>query len=201
MTVKIYVEGGGDRRAQQVELRRAFSTVFEKCGFDRPRTPSVTCCGSRNAAYSDFVTSLSKIGDLALLLVDSEGPVAGCYWNYVVSRDSWVRPAQANDDQLHFMMELMESWFLADREALEKFFGEGFTKTSLPGRSDNVDTIPKHDVEVGIDNASRHSKRGKYHKGQHSADILCLIDIVKLKAASKSFREVIAAVRARSVSG
>ena len=45
------------------------------------------------------------------------------------------------------MIEIMESWFLADRDALARHFGEGFKAAALPGNPARVESIPKRDVE------------------------------------------------------
>jgi hypothetical protein len=76
MSVKIYVEGGGDQRKLKRECRRAFSKFFEKAEF-KGKMPRVVACGSRNDSYADFCTAVktSSTSELPLLLVDSEAPV------------------------------------------------------------------------------------------------------------------------------
>ena len=77
MTVKIYVEGGGDHdKALQTECRRGFSEFVRKAGLEW-RMPGIVACGGRRNAYERFRTAHIGGGDnYAILLVDSEGPVS-----------------------------------------------------------------------------------------------------------------------------
>jgi hypothetical protein len=44
------------------------------------------------------------------------------------------------------MVQAMEAWFLADREALAEFYGNGFSAQNLPGSPTNIEAIPKDDL-------------------------------------------------------
>jgi ribosomal protein S9 len=74
VSVKIYVEGGGDSRGQQAPLRRAFSKLLRQF---EGHMPSIVCGGSRLAAFNEFKRALADVGNDALLLVDAEGPISG----------------------------------------------------------------------------------------------------------------------------
>ncbi len=192
-TVKIYVEGGGERNPLKRECRQAFSSFFEKCGF-RGRMPRIIACGSRNEAYDDFCTSLkhaSRTGELAFLLVDSENAVQPIFqnmpWEYLSERDHWVRPNGATDEQVHLMIQCMESWFLADPSTLEHFFGQKFRMSA----NTNIEIISKDDVFSILHTISRHSQKGSYGKGSHSFKILKKIDAMKVVSASQSAQRLI----------
>ncbi len=45
------------------------------------------------------------------------------------------------------MVQAMEAWFLADREALANFYDGGFLANSLPGSPTNVEAVLKDDLE------------------------------------------------------
>jgi hypothetical protein len=116
VNVKIYVEGGGDHnKVLDAACRRGFGKFFLKSGLEG-RMPSVVACGGRNRAYNSFRTSHKQAGrdDFPVLLVDSEGPIAGVdSWEHVRLRtgDGWQRPVGASPDQLHLMVQAMEAWF------------------------------------------------------------------------------------------
>jgi len=185
--VRIYVEGGGDHNeALQTRCRKGFADFFRKAGFTG-RMPPVVACGSRNNAYDSFCTAVANAGpnQFPLLLVDSEAPVSEQPWKHLKNRDKWDRPANAADDQAHLMVQCMESWFLADREHLARFFGQGFNENSLPG-NENIEEIPKKTVFSSLKMATRETKtKGEYGKGQHSFAILGGLDPAKVRAASK----------------
>ena len=116
--------------------------------------PKVIACGSRRKAYKSFCDEVARAkGDSALLLVDSEGPVqTENAWDHLRQRDKWNRPDDAGADTAHLMVQVMESWFLADRAALERYFGQNFIPNALP-QGTQIEDIPKTDVLDGIENA------------------------------------------------
>ncbi len=52
MSIKIYVEGGGDTNALKTKCRQGFSEFFRKAGLEG-RMPRVVSSGGRQAAFKD----------------------------------------------------------------------------------------------------------------------------------------------------
>ena len=196
MSATVYVEGGGDRqtKALRTECRRAFSEFFDKAGLTG-RLPKVVACGSRENAYRDFRHACAGVTeDRPLLLVDSEGPVDEPEpWSHLKRSDGWDRPGTAPDASAHLMVQCMESWFYADKESLEAFFGTGFNRNALSGH--NVEEIPKADVERGLRSATQGCRKGTYRKGDHSFTILRELDAEKVCAASPHAKRLIETLR------
>jgi hypothetical protein len=186
VSVRIYVEGGGNPLAD-TDLRQSFSGFFRRVVADKDR-PKVIAGGSRNATYDLYRNDLHRFpSDVLLLLVDSETPVAEGTrpWAHLNKTDGWDRPDEATDDQAHLMVQCMEAWFLADKQALSTYFGQGFRLNALPRRSD-VEAIPKGDVLRALGNASRDCRtKGRYHKTDHGFEILARIDPARVRAASQ----------------
>ncbi len=177
---KVYVEGGG-RKALDRECRKAFAAFLSKAGFPQG-TVEIEACGPRGEAFRTFSADLRK-GSPAILLVDAEGPVATrSTWQHLKSNDNWVRPSGATDDQCHLMVQIMESWFLADIKTLESYFGTGFRSQLLPGNP-NVEDVPKQDVLDGLERATG-GTASRYNKGTHSFTILGMLDPEKVKKLS-----------------
>ena len=149
--------------------------------------PSVVASGSRWDAFDDFCKALRSPGkyDFIVLLVDSEEPVTTGPWQHLKKTpDKWDQPSGTTDDQVHLMVQCMEAWFLADKDCLATYYGNDFNQNALPARLD-IEKIPKNDVLNGLKNATRSGvSKGEYEKGQHSFDILALIDPDKVIAAS-----------------
>ena len=99
-----------------------------------------------------------------MLLIDSEGALTP---QLVQTVESQIGAA----NYAFFMVQLMESWFLADRPMLESYYGRGFSFRSLPANP-NIEDIPKPDVELGLRNATRRSIKGAYSKTNHAPDLL-----------------------------
>jgi hypothetical protein len=181
--VKVYVEGGGDTRQQQSGLRRAFAQFIEETGLGG-NMPRVIACGSRSTAFDDFKTGHKEAETVAILLVDSEEPVtADSPWHHLQRRDGWIRPPDTEDDQCHLMVQVMESWFLADREALAAYYGSDFRSSAIP-QWPEIEGIPKVDVLSGLHRATRNTTKGSYRKGRHGFEILGRLDPNKVTTAS-----------------
>ena len=194
MTATIYVEGGGNRKSLKVECRKAFKKFFRNAGFaDRPpRELKIVACGARHEAYRSFRRAVAtNKGQANFLLVDAEGPVAaGTPWEHL----GWVRPSTAAADSAFLMVQCMESWFYADKEALERLFRPDFNAKALPGDK-KIERIPKEDVLSGLKRATRNVKGGRYDKGVHSFSILEQLDPQKVTAASPHARRLMDALR------
>ena len=186
MKVKVYVEGGGDGKDLRTRCRRGFSFFFEKANL-AGRMPQIIACGGRSSAFDKFRRAFEsrKAEEFIVLLVDSEDPVAdgSGTWRHLRRRDDWERPQDATDEHAYLMVQCMESWFLADKDALATYFGRGFNRNNLPGHKD-IEEVAKDDVLDGLKNATRQCKKGEYSKGSHSFGILERIDPGKLLAAS-----------------
>ena len=181
---RIYLEGGGNHnKALQTELRAAFRTFFEKAGVKA--LPRLVACGGRQQTYERFRQACKNEEGLIILLVDSEGPVAEeGPWEYLGRREKWERPPGAIEEQAQLLVQQMESWFLADIQTLERYFGEGFRSTQCPEPTD-VEVIPRSDVMTKLCRASRGSRRGEYHKGKHQCDILERLEPNRVRRASR----------------
>lgn len=185
VTLKLYVEGGGDSDALRSRCREGFRGFLEKAGFSG-RMPRIVACGGRRAAYDRFKTACES-NETAMLLLDSEGLVTvSSPWQHLAQRtgDGFRPPQGATDDHCHLMVVCMESWFLADQDALSRFFGQGFNANALP-KNTAIETIAKDDVYSGLHKASANCKtKAPYGKGDHSFKILLLLRPDKIAGAS-----------------
>lgn len=198
VSVKLYVEGGGDSLLLKTACRSGFAEFLKKAGL-AGKMPRIVACGSRQNAYEDFCTAVKK-GDSALLLVDSETAVDANHWDkpwlHLLNRpgDKWAIPAGATDQQCHLMVECMEAWLLADRATMHKFFGQGFNASALPVVTNSVEAVTKPQLYQALTDATRHCKtKAKYGKGEHSFKLLAAVDANKVSAASpwaKRFIEI-----------
>lgn len=209
--VKLYVEGGGDTAALKSACREGFAKFIEKAGL-KDNMPRIVACGSRRDAYESFCTALA-LGDSAMLLVDSEAPVAAINqtgaseawlpWQHLAQRagDHWAMPANATNTDCHLMAQCMESWLLADSAALKTYFGQGFKDNNLPAASSSLpETISKPQLYQALAKATRDCKtKDPYSKGQHSFKLLSLIDPAKVAAAAPWANRFIQTLRAQMV--
>ena len=180
VNLTIFIEGGG--KESRSACRRGFASFVEKAGL-QGKMPKFVSCGSRYKAYSAF-KKMSRHSPNVILLVDAEGVVTTNQpWEHLSKQDRWQRPAGTTNEQCHLMVQVMESWFLADKGTLAKYYGRGFNTNALP-KNIKIESISKGDVEKGLKNATRNTPKGKYDKGSHSFEILALLDPDKVRKAS-----------------
>jgi hypothetical protein len=183
--VKLYVEGGGDGKDLRIACTRGFRKLLGKAGYRlRP-----VACGSRNAAFDRFRTALRGRDDYyPMLLVDSESAVSGKPWEHLKKPGGWKKPSRAKDDQAQLMVQCMETWCVADRKALRRFFGQCLQESALP-QLDNLESRPKHDVQQKLKHATRPCGPNRmYKKGRRSFELIAELDPSELKKHLPHFK-------------
>ncbi|MBF0189742.1 MAG: DUF4276 family protein [Magnetococcales bacterium] len=188
--VSLYVEGGGEIGQQNkylaIEMRRAFKRFLTNSGIPDNQF-NVVRCGSRDQAYQKFCSAIQDSGSthFPLLLVDSEEavPAKTNPWDHLKQRDKWDKPTGAEDIHVHLMVQCMESWFLADKQKLVGYYGQGFQIASVPA-TQPVESAMKEDILSALSKASQRTTKGSYSKGNHSFAILESLDPEKVAQAS-----------------
>jgi hypothetical protein len=196
MSIKVYVEGGGDSNQLRRQCRNGFREFFEKAGL-KGRMPRVVACGSRRRAYDQFCAAINEAdtGNFIVLLVDSEDAVTSgdSPWEHLRKRDNWTQPSAATDDSAQLMVQCMEAWFVADRQSLSDYFGKDFKAAALPAR--DVEAIAKDDFEPMLRQATKSCSKGSYNKGRHSFELLGCLDPSKVMNSSCHARRLIDTLR------
>jgi hypothetical protein len=198
--VKIYVEGGGDSKEQHARCREGFSKLIEKAGF-RGRMPRIIAGGGRESTYDRFKTATAASAQAAypMLLVDSEDPVpeeetvpdSAVAWGHLKSRDNWDRPTSVKNDQAQLMVTCMETWIMADQEALRTVFGASLRTNALLPQND-LEARTRQDVHNALENATRDCGREKaYRKGSRSFQVLAQLTPETLKQHLPYFQRFI----------
>jgi len=180
----IYIEGGAPGPKADAQFREAWRGFFRRAGIQRP--PAVVRGRGRTDTYDDF---RNHIGDktedsIPLLLVDSEDvvtPGKSC-WQHLKERkaDGWNRPEGATEDSVFLMICTMETWFLADLDALKVFFHPDLREKHLPPEGTHLESKPKADVIAALDRATARCKR-PYGKGRLSFELLSTIDPIEVE--------------------
>lgn len=196
VTIQLFIEGGGERGTPSskylaIEMRRAFKSFIRQEGIAE-NCFSVVRCGTRNRAFEMFTHAANankrETTIIPLLLVDSEDAVPDNThpWTFLQQKDGWNRPNNVLDEQVHLMAHCMETWFLADTDALEAFFGHGFNANALP-KTEPIEDALKKDVLDGLNRAAKTSSKKGYDKGKHSFAILARLDPVKVQGKARWF--------------
>lgn len=184
MSVRVYVEGGGDSDRTRTACRKGFSDLVKKVLKDSPK-PRIVVCGGRNEAFKSIALAMDDPQSTSLLLVDSEQRVksGATASDHLRGHDHWSAPASANEDQIHLMVGAMETWLIADPKALVSYYGKGFRGDALPPNP-NVEEIPKRDVMRSLQAATGQTSKQSYHKIEDGLQILSLLDINVVRSKS-----------------
>jgi hypothetical protein len=197
-TIAIHLEGGGDTSGTLAPFRQGMS-AFLKPVADEARKRKILWrlipCGGRKAAYDSFCDALKNEPDaFQVLLVDAETAVATTPWKHLKARqsDQWNQPANTTDDNCHLMIVTMETWFLADPDAVRGFFkhSKGFDKETIPDTpplpaapklATVLQAMSKEKVNAILAKATRDTKDEQYKKIKHGAKLLEKIDSNKVR--------------------
>ncbi len=186
--IVVFVEGGGDKKEGRARLRKGMDTFLKGAKAAARRESlgwSVVLCGSRVQAYRQFRAATAKQAEeVPFLLVDSEGAVKERRTpkEHLATEDHWKFWAGVGDDQVHLMVQMMETWLIADAEALSRYYGSSFHRRALP-KGSNLEEVPKKEVESGLDRATRDTGKGLYSKKKvdHGGDLLARVDPRKVQ--------------------
>ncbi len=196
MTSTLYIEGGGSKEAK-IRCREGFSKLFAKAGMG-PRMPRTVASGSRSAAFNDFATAHAnrKMGDYVAMVIDSEDRVADIEktWQHLKHQDDWDRPRDAKDDQVILMTTCMESWLVADPEALRVHYGHEFHEKALPALHD-LENRSRFDLQKRLVHATRDCSN-VYEKGARSFEVLPKLNPEILQKHLPSFTRALRILRA-----
>ena len=89
-------------------------------------------------------------------------------------RDNW-NLGLATDDMVHLMVQSMETWIVADPDALAKYYGQRFNANAVPN-STNLESVSKARIISALEQATGRTQKGVYHKIRHASEILKKID-------------------------
>lgn len=187
MKIKLYIEGGGDSPMQDTEFRAGWTAFFKRAGLDVARKmPHPIRGGGREQTFDAYCTAVKtrKPDELPLLLVDSEDVVEAGHdaWQHLKARDKWTKPKEAGKNDAFLMITCMETWFIADREALKSFFEGCWNDKALPKWPD-LEKVDRKKVFTALEKATAKCGKHQYAKGKVSFELLKVINPEKIEAA------------------
>jgi hypothetical protein len=185
VSVKLYIEGGGDGPLLDTLFRQGWRQFFEAAGL-AGSMPGVVRGQGRTQTFDLFATAVAnpRGGSLPLLLVDSEDPVTPGHsvWQHLKERDNWERPSGAADN-------------LADRDLLRSYFGTSLRESHFRQWQD-LEAVPKFTVFDALTKSTAGCQR-HYSKGKVSFEMLAKLSPVRVEAACLHAKALLDRLRAQ----
>jgi hypothetical protein len=114
-------------------------------------------------------------------------------WQHLKARDQWEKPSGSSDDQAFLMVQIMETWFLADRASIRRYFGSALREEHLRSWPD-LEDVPKADVLGALDRATASCSK-PYAKGRVSFDLLGQLNPTLVEAACPNAKRLLDRLR------
>ena len=187
--IAIYMEGGGDSAAGKRALRRGMNVFLKplrEAAENKGCQWEIVVCGGRDNAYRSFKYALEAgRKEIIALLVDSEEEVTASPKYHLKKRDkSWRGIEAVPEENIHLMVQTMETWLASDADALAEYYGENFNRNLIP-KANNLEVVPKNEISNALKTATRNTRKGAYHKIRHAEDLLRSIGPQEARARCK----------------
>ena len=168
------MEGGGQTAHAKAEIRLGMSEFLvdlREMARQKKWRWKIVACGSRIEARDAFLHARQTARETyAVLLVDAEAAVSESPREHLTLRDRW-RLEGIDEGAIHLMVQVMETWIIADPEMLAAFYGRGFHANSIPKTLD-LETVSKAEVTTKLEQATKDTQKGRYHKIRHARHLL-----------------------------
>jgi hypothetical protein len=184
--VRIHYEGDPQLKEG---FHRFFGELITLARARRCRVQFIAGTGRADAIH-DFQDAFeSHSSSWNVLLIDSEGPDDGRLF-------ARLKLPATRKDSVFWMVQLMESWFLADIQALKRDYGQEFREGRLRAKRD-IERVLKKDVMKWLENATKPTQKGKYDKADHAPRLLGRIDPVLVRKACPNCQRIFEIFHAR----
>lgn len=183
-SITIYLEGGGTGADTKSALRRgmdAFLDPIKRKARERSWRWNLVACGGRDQAFRRFRDAVAaRPDDTIVLLVDAETGIGNSTpHEHLHTLDHWNLAFAANET-VHLMVQIMETWIIADTDALAGYYGPHFRANALPAAG-QLETVTKDNIIGGLAQATHRTQKGVYHKIRHASELLKRIDPQKVR--------------------
>jgi hypothetical protein len=190
--IRIYFEG--DKRLRP-GFRRFLSEIYNLAKTDGCLIEPPIAAGGRDSVVKDYMDALRTHPEAwNILILDSDASDNGRLFDTLSSHSDWHPPgriARPLRESVFWMVQIMESWFLADIPTLKDYFGKGFRESAIR-KSADVEIIPKREVYRRLDEAAKATKKGAYSRSklENAAELLRRTQPDRVKKLSRNCRRI-----------
>lgn len=195
--IKLYVEGGGKGTSKNATIRiqQGFDSFFKElkdAARDKKISFRIIPSSDTETTYDDFMRGVRTSPEsFNMLLVDSDEAVGKdeSASTFLQRKHKKWDLQKIDDERCHLMVQIMEAWFIADIDALKKFYGQNFKESAIP-KNKNVEAIEKEVIEKALKAATAKTQKEEYQKIKHGGKLLEFINPVKVCEAAQHCRRL-----------
>ena len=182
--VILFIEG--ETNSPNGNLRQGFSKLLE--GSLGGKKPALKMGDGKCQAVKKFLKNKLPCS-LALLLVDLDGP------ENILKDDLVQNGLEAESQNVFYMIQEMESWFISQPNILDLFYGVDENKKKISEKllKKNPRDFPEPDKE--LEKLTKTTSRGEYHKIKHGVELLKLLDSRRLELDFSEYKRLIDRLR------
>ncbi|MDX2246938.1 MAG: DUF4276 family protein [Bacteroidia bacterium] len=181
-TKKVILFVEGESNSPNGDLRQGLAKLLEKkLG---GKLPSIKLGDGKSQTIKKFLKNRLPC-DLSLLLVDLDKPADE------IEQDLKEYGLLLRRDDVFYMIQEMESWFLSQPEILDRFYGQDNNGKKVSDKLTQKNPIEYPHPDEEIQRLTKHTKKGGYHKIKHGVELLKLLDAAKLEDDFNDFKRLI----------
>ena len=165
----LIIEGDNTRNNNNGDLREGFGQLFAKFGC----RVQIKMGAGKDSTVDKFRTIVNGKSDLGcekpFLLIDLDKQ------ENEIQKDLETYKISEHSEFVCYMVQEMEAWFLSQPQLLDNFYGAGIS-SRLPKKHPKLVNDPVRELE----NITKQTPKGLYHKIRHGAILLNKLDPTKL---------------------
>ena len=168
---RLFIEGTRD--TSNGDLREGFRKLLEKKVWGA--MPRISMGDGKKQTIDKFLHS-----DHAKMLCDLDNPPEH------VEADLREHGLLDCRDKVFYMIQEMEAWILSQPDVLDKFYCE-----EVSSRIPKKHSMLTAESDKELQNITRNSRKGKYHKVRHGAQLLQMLDAGRLYDEFTDFKRLV----------
>jgi hypothetical protein len=177
----LFIEG--EPNTSNGDLRQGFTKLLERKL--KGRLPKMLLGAGKKQTIDKFKNNRLE-ASMFLLLVDLDGT------EDKIEADLEENELSENRDNVFYMIQEMENWFLSQPNILDEYYGKDIvTKKSMSQKLSKKPAVEIENPDKELQRITKNTAKGEYHKIKHAVELLKLLDATKLATDFPEFRRLI----------